>query len=601
MPKFAESQVTDVLGSTASPGFPDEELPSNLMSIPEELQQTTELLEMASSVPSSHRFDQKRASDASEHLAYIADIFMILKDISTDLQTNLKFTKALYRGTKKSLIGPGLEPKRLHNSFWCEVPSSDAVKSPIKSPGAYSHKSRNSGVDWWQRSMDRHLDFLRGLGDSQRSQGGSTFALASSPGKGAPVSPTIAIASSPDKGASPSLETPVRGNGNSVRVLTSHASDETPSIGHGSETKTRASKATKTSTTTISRILTQHENLQNRWSVQIWRFMEDPNSGRSARLYFYVQLWFLALSVVASCMQVFEDDFESAAGRGASYMHLCVEVVFALELLMRFCICGDRISFVFDGFNIVDFMSICPCGLRIYVLASGESSLEIHAIFGTVPVLRLLKLLRRFETFQLLWSAFLSAAEALPILMFTLFLIVMTFSSAIYYCEPRSSIPSMPLALYFSIVTVTTVGYGDFSPETGFGRLLSCFLAVIGPMYMAIPIGIIGNAFSEVWEDRQRLLMLHKMRTYVKNVGYSEKELRHMFVLIDRDQDGTLDLEEFVAWLDVLEIKMPEHIVAQVFESFDEDDEGSIDFDELLHGLYPRTRHRRRERNSKAL
>merc|ERR1712032_1315244 len=110
-------------------------------------------------------------------------------------------------------------------------------------------------------------------------------------------------------------------------------------------------------------------------------------------------------------------------------------------------------------------------------------------------------------------------------------------------------------------------------------------------MYMAIPIGIIGNSFAKTWEDRHRLLILAHMRKSIVNAGYTPKDLKRMFKLLDKNADGTLDFEEFRAWLECMNVNVSSEFVGQVFESFDADDEGSIDFEELLRGLFPRTYH----------
>merc|ERR1712032_1650933 len=96
----------------------------------------------------------------------------------------------------------------------------------------------------------------------------------------------------------------------------------------------------------------------------------------------------------------------------------------------------------------------------------------------TMPTLRLLKLLRRFQNIYLLFEAFAVAFEALPVLLFTLSTIVLSFAAVIYCVEPRDNIASMPDALWFCIVTTATVGFGDIAPESPAGRLVVTVLIV---------------------------------------------------------------------------------------------------------------------------
>lgn len=83
-------------------------------------------------------------------------------------------------------------------------------------------------------------------------------------------------------------------------------------------------------------------------------------------------------------------------------------------------------------------------------------------------------------------------------MLYTLLLITLLNSGAIYLLEPREIIPTLRDALWFTVITMSTVGYGDIAPTTLSGRALTGFLVVLSSLYMAIPIGIVGNAFSKV-------------------------------------------------------------------------------------------------------
>lgn len=165
--------------------------------------------------------------------------------------------------------------------------------------------------------------------------------------------------------------------------------------------------------------------------------------------------------------------------------------------------------FWFDVYNIIDLLAISasavPRLLGVLSVVDEEAAYSCK-IFS--PFFILLRLLRRFEHFQLLLSAFAAAIRALPVLLYTLLLIALLHAGVIYLVEPRESIPTLIDSVWFTVVTMSTVGYGDISPVTILGRAISVMLMVVSGLYMAIPIGILGNAFSSVWEDRDRLLVL---------------------------------------------------------------------------------------------
>merc|ERR1712217_555210 len=101
------------------------------------------------------------------------------------------------------------------------------------------------------------------------------------------------------------------------------------------------------------------------------------------------------------------------------------------------------------------------------------------------------------------------------------------------------------MAMWFSIVSMTTVGYGDTTPTTSAGHAVASGFMVISGMYMAIPFGIVGNAFSQVWDDRDRLLVMKRFRSAFLQGGFSAQAFEDVFRIFDEDGTGSLDLDEF--------------------------------------------------------
>merc|ERR1719454_385251 len=121
--------------------------------------------------------------------------------------------------------------------------------------------------------------------------------------------------------------------------------------------------------------------------------------------------------------------------------------------------------------------------------------------------------MRRFQQINLLLGAFAVALEAMPVLMFILAFITLLASTGMYLVEPRDNIESLPRAVYFTLVTITSLGYGDYTPSTLSGTIITCLLTVLSSLYMALPLGIIGHAFTSVWEDRHNIILMEKTRT----------------------------------------------------------------------------------------
>merc|ERR1711879_227863 len=94
---------------------------------------------------------------------------------------------------------------------------------------------------------------------------------------------------------------------------------------------------------------------------------------------------------------------------------------------------------------------------------------------------------------------------------------------------------------------------------------------------------------SQTWEDRHRLLLIHRLRTSFGKAGYSATHVYNLFEKFDEDGNGTLDCNEFSALIQILGVAVDDSTVEEVFSYFDHDDEGSIDFGELMCGIFPST------------
>merc|ERR1711972_91320 len=98
---------------------------------------------------------------------------------------------------------------------------------------------------------------------------------------------------------------------------------------------------------------------------------------------------------------------------------------------------------------------------------------------------------------------------------------------------------------------------------------------IISGMYMAMPIGIVGNAFSQVWNDRDRLLLMQRIRVAFLQEGFTRQAMAEAVQMFDSDQDGLLDLEEFRTMLRMLQINIGDSRVHMLLDSLDLNDDGT--------------------------
>merc|ERR1719393_571735 len=126
---------------------------------------------------------------------------------------------------------------------------------------------------------------------------------------------------------------------------------------------------------------------------------------------------------------------------------------------------------------------------------------------------------------------------------------------------------------------MTTVGYGDMTPTTTAGHFIIAVLVFSSSLYMAIPLGIIGNAFNDVWKDREKLLLMQRTKDRLGQAGFAPEDIPRIFALFDADGNGQLDMAEFKWMLQGMSLGLKKERVIELYQWFDDDHSGGIDDD----------------------
>jgi len=334
--------------------------------------------------------------------------------------------------------------------------------------------------------------------------------------------------------------------------------------------------------------------------LKVWSIMNDQDSCMAARFYAATMRYLVWVSVAVTYAQTVQPPF--IHGITAVVLETAFDSIFLVEILVRLATCPNPRKFLFSMYNIIDVLAALPLILRALIdFAPLEPEGEegcfsvCIALIYVVPIVRILKTLRMFKKFHLLLSAFVLALEALPVLLFTLVVILLIFSSLVYLLEPRSNIESLPKAMYFTIITMTTVGYGDIVPTTSGGHIVVSLCTVAGVLYMAMPIGIIGSAFTETWKARDRILLIKRTRENLFQWGYSAEDIPSLFQAFDLDGDGDLCLSEFRKMMRRMRVGLRDERIIELFQSIDSTGGGTIDAQEFMRMLFPAAFHARYE------
>ncbi|MBT8204470.1 MAG: ion transporter [Eudoraea sp.] len=173
-----------------------------------------------------------------------------------------------------------------------------------------------------------------------------------------------------------------------------------------------------------------------------------------------------------------------------------VTILFTIEYVLRI-ICIKRPSkYIFSFFGVIDFLSTIPKYLS-YLVVGSQYFAALRAL-RLLRVFRILKLVRFVGESNNLVRALKASRTKIFIFVFFVLIISVLLGTIMYLVEgPENGFNSIPHSVYWTIVTITTVGYGDISPQTALGQFIATFVMIIGYAIIAVPTGIVTVEFSK--------------------------------------------------------------------------------------------------------
>ena len=170
-------------------------------------------------------------------------------------------------------------------------------------------------------------------------------------------------------------------------------------------------------------------------------------------------------------------------------------ILFTFEYLLRlFCI-KRPLSYVFSFFGIIDLLSVIPTYLSL--LLPGTQVLSVIRVLRVLRIFKILKLVQYIGEVNLLVKALVSSKRKIFIFLFIIFNVVIIQGSIMYLIEgEKAGYSSIPRSIYWAIVTLTTVGYGDIAPITSLGQTIAAIIMLLGYSIIAVPTGIITSELT---------------------------------------------------------------------------------------------------------
>lgn len=255
---------------------------------------------------------------------------------------------------------------------------------------------------------------------------------------------------------------------------------------------------------------------------RIWNFFEHPSS-RAATAVAFFSLIVICISIIQFCIETMPL-FKSTYSQALFDIECFCVVWFTIELLLRFISAPHKLKFIKSIMNLVDLVSILPFYMTLFsqlVPKRKEAPpFEFLRVVRLARVLRVFKLSRHLRIFKILGLTIQSSFRELLLLLFFVIMAVILSSSAVYFADTTFS--SIPDAFWFSIITLTNVGYGDSVPVTSLGKLIGGLCATCGIIVLALPIPVVVSSFMYFYNLEKENQKLEKQeRAHLKRLPTS--------------------------------------------------------------------------------
>jgi voltage-gated potassium channel len=224
------------------------------------------------------------------------------------------------------------------------------------------------------------------------------------------------------------------------------------------------------------------------WRLRLYTIIFEADTVAGRRF----DIW-LIVAIVASILVVMVDSVHTVGNRYDSAINALewmFTLLFTLEYLVRLACVRYPVRYAASFFGVIDLLSFLPTYLGYFVP-------EVHALLD-VRILRLIRIFRIFkltlyvQEYQVLTSAVAASRRKIMVFLSVVLMVVLLMGTIMYVVEgPENGFTSIPTAMYWAVVTMTTVGYGDIAPHTGAGKAIASLMMLLGWGVLAVPTGIV--------------------------------------------------------------------------------------------------------------
>ncbi|KAI3388065.1 hypothetical protein SNEBB_002527 [Seison nebaliae] len=301
-----------------------------------------------------------------------------------------------------------------------------------------------------------------------------------------------------------------------------------------------------------------------RYKPILWQLFEEPSSSKTAKTISIISVLFIILSIFSFCLKTHPSlritnisnvtyfkipspitnvtEYDKSNNKNYSeeqqrigwtiaqnnsvphdvflYIEIVCNAWFFFEIIIRLLAAPNKWQFITSPINIMDVVATVAFYTDYIVKLTEQTKQEWIEFISILRIMRLLKLTRHSSGLKILIHTFHASMKELTLLVFFGAIFIVIFASLMYYAErseynPNNNFESIPIGLWWAIVTITTVGYGDMVPKTAAGMLVGGVCAVVGVLCIALPVPVIVSNFAMYYSHMKARSKLPKRRRRV--------------------------------------------------------------------------------------
>lgn len=216
-------------------------------------------------------------------------------------------------------------------------------------------------------------------------------------------------------------------------------------------------------------------------------FGTDTPAGRTFDI---TLLWLIVLSTIVVMLESITE-LREQYGEWFLYAEYGFTLIFSIEYVLRLWTARRPIGYAMSFYGIIDLLSVLPTYLALVITSS--QYLMVIRIFRLMRVFRVLKIARFMHEADTLWNSLKASRAKIGVFLFAVLNVAVIMGTLMYIVEGgENGYTSIPRSIYWAVVTMTTVGFGDIHPHTDLGQFISMVLMIMGYGIIAVPTGIVG-------------------------------------------------------------------------------------------------------------